>query len=98
MLEGRVLARCPACRNTFSTDLSGRQNCPVCGKPLVVPDLQAGAPAGPQQPLGPDVSGHSVPPGTPWERRSELGFVKAWANTVAQALFEPSRLFSAVRI
>jgi len=93
-----VLARCPSCRNTFSTDRSGRQICPVCGKPLVVPDLQPGQTAGPQQALGPDVAGRPAPPGTPWERRSELGFIKAWASTVAQALFEPSRLFAAVRI
>jgi Yip1 domain len=98
MLEGRVLARCPSCRNTFSTERPGRQDCPVCGKPLVVPDLPPVEASAPGDATGPDVSGHPAPPGTPWERRSELGFVKAWASTVSQALFEPSRLFRAVRI
>src|SRR5256885_13474884 len=41
VLEGAVLARCPSCRNTFSTDRPGRQDCPVCGKPLVVPEPPA---------------------------------------------------------
>src|SRR5437762_13370565 len=98
MLEERVLARCPSCRNTFSTDQPGRQNCPVCGKPLVVPDLRTGEAGGPHEASGPDVLGRPAPSGTPWERRSEVGLVKAWASTVAQALFEPSRLFAAVRI
>src|SRR4051812_19336669 len=98
MLEGRVLARCPSCRNTFSAEQPGRQNCPVCGKPLVVPDLRTGEAGGGHQAPEPDVAGRSVPAGTPWERRSELGLVKAWTNTVGQALFEPSRLFAAVRI
>ena len=98
MLEERVLARCPSCRNTFSTDQPGRQNCPVCGNPLVVPDLRTGEAGGPHEASGPDVSGRPAPSGTPWERRSEVGLVKAWASTVAQALFEPSRLFAAVRI
>ena len=93
-----MLARCPSCRNTFSTERPGRQNCPVCGKPLVVPDLPAVEASAPGDAAGPDVSGHPAPPGTPWERRSELGFVKAWASTVSQALFEPSRLFPAARI
>src|SRR5256885_2447844 len=98
MLEGRVLARCPSCRNTFSTEQPGRQNCPVCGKPLVVPDFRPGETGGPRAAPATDVAGHALPSGTPWERRSELGLVKAWGSTVAQALFEPSRLFSAVRV
>jgi len=93
-----VLARCPSCRNTFSTERPGRQDCPVCGKPLVVPDVPAVEASAPGDAAGPGVPGHPPPTGTPWERRSELGFVKAWASTVAQALFEPSRLFTAVRI
>src|SRR2546430_1981724 len=86
MLEERVLARCPSCRNTFSTDRSGRQDCPVCGKPLVVPDPRPGEAAGPYQAPGPDVGGHPAPTGTPWERRSELGLLQAWGSTAAQAL------------
>src|SRR5205085_2508012 len=31
-------------------------------------------------------------------RRSELGFLSAWAQTVQQALFEPGRLFKSARL
>lgn len=95
MLESAVLARCPTCRNTFSTDRPGRQDCPVCGKPLVVPEQPpAVVPASPATGPAPD----STPGGTPWERRAELGLVQAWARTVQQALFEPGRLFAAARL
>lgn len=88
-----MLARCPSCRNTFSTDRAGRQNCPVCGKPLVVPE-QAGVPPAPPPGEAP-VADES---GTPWERREELGFVAAWTQTVQGALFEPGRLFRSARL
>jgi len=39
-----------------------------------------------------------VPPGTPWERRDELGWWTGWGRTVQQALFEPSGLFAAARL
>ncbi len=84
-----MLARCPSCRNTFSTDRSGRQDCPVCGKPLVVPEQPAGAAAG---------EAASERPGTPWERRVEVGFIRAWAQTVQLALFEPVKLFRMARL
>src|SRR2546423_11473996 len=58
VLKGRVLARCPNCRNTFSTDRAGRQDCPVCGKPLVVPDQQPpAAPAAPPPADAPPLAG-----------------------------------------
>ena len=90
VLEGAVLARCPSCRNTFSTDRPGRQDCPVCGKPLVVPE----PPAAPPTPgdLAPE------PAGTPWERRAELGFFTAWMQTLQQALLEPGKLFASARL
>jgi hypothetical protein len=94
VLEGVVLARCPSCRNTFSTDRAGRQDCPICGKPLVVPEQAAGSPA-------PTPQGEAPVPeesGTPWERREQLGLVSAWAQTVQQALFEPARLFRSARL
>jgi hypothetical protein len=91
-----MLARCPSCRNTFSTERAGRQDCPVCGKPLVVPEQPAGAASSPPE------AGASAPvqesAGTPWERRAELGFVSGWAQTVQQALFDPGRLFAAARL
>jgi hypothetical protein len=86
-----VLARCPSCRNTFSTDRAGRQDCPVCGKPLVVPDVAQGS-------LPSDDSSRPSSVGTPWERRSELGLARAWWDTIVEALFEPRRLFASVRI
>src|SRR5205823_9571322 len=94
VLEGAVLARCPSCRNTFSTDRTGRQDCPVCGKPLVVPEQPSGAPA-PQAEI---VSEKQPPGGTPWENRAQLSLVAAWAQTVQQALFEPATLFASARL
>jgi hypothetical protein len=87
-----MLARCPNCRNTFSTDRAGRQDCPICGKPLVVPEQGTG-PSPELQPEGVQQS-----PGTPWERRAELGFVTAWARTVQEALLEPGKLFADARL
>jgi hypothetical protein len=89
-----MLARCPSCRNTFSTERAGRQDCPVCGKPLVVPEQPAGT-ASPPPEAGAPVQESA---GTPWERRAELGFVTGWAQTVQLALFEPGRLFGAARL
>jgi hypothetical protein len=88
-----MLARCPSCRNTFSTDRPGRQQCPVCGKPLVVPEQAPAAPSTPEPAPAVAESG-----GTPWERRQELGVLRAWAETIQQALFEPSRLFRSANI
>ena len=88
-----MLARCPSCRNTFSTDRSGRQDCPVCGKPLVVPEqpqVVAALPAGEPAP--------AAPSGTPWERRAELGLFRGWTQTLQQALFEPGKLFASARL
>jgi hypothetical protein len=85
-----VLARCPSCRNTFSTDRPGRQDCPVCGKPLIVPEPPAPAPA--QEATG------TEPAGTPWERRGELGFWTGWFQTLQQALLEPGKLFASARL
>jgi hypothetical protein len=94
VLEGGVLARCPNCRNTFSTDHAGRQECPLCGKPLVVPEQPQAVPQA--MPAG-DVP-QGPPAGTPWERRAELGFVRAWTQTVQQALFEPGKLFASAQL
>lgn len=90
-----MLARCPSCRNTFSTDRSGRQDCPVCGKPLIVPEAAHAIPPGPAG-TPPEVP--ESPSGTPWERREELGLLSAWGQTVQQALFEPARLFASARL
>jgi hypothetical protein len=87
-----VLARCPSCRNTFSTARTGRQDCPICGQPLVVPEQPPAAPAVPPGPAD------GEPAGTPWERRKELGLVSAWLQTIQQALLEPGKLFSSARL
>src|SRR5438132_1407949 len=97
MLEGAGLARCPSCRETFSTERTGLQDCPACGKPLVVPEAAAGAGAA-SQPPGPEGAAPSGDEGTPWERRDQLGAWPAWRETVVQALFEPGRLFSSARL
>ena len=88
-----MLARCPSCRNTFSTDRSGRQDCPACGKPLVVPEQPQAIAA-----LPADGPAPAAPSGTPWERRAELGLWRGWAQTLQQALFEPGKLFASARL
>lgn len=107
-----MLARCPTCRNTFSTDRTGRQDCPSCGKPLVVPEQPPPAPGSAPVPSGPAPAAGALPPpasppplegaGTPWERRGtgpgEIPAFKAWLDTLFLALFEPGKLFSMVRI
>ena len=92
VLESVVLARCPSCRNTFSTDRSGRQDCPVCTKPLVVPEQPQAAIA------APPAEDPAPASGTPWERRAELGLFRGWTQTLQQALFEPGRLFASARL
>lgn len=92
-----MLVRCPSCRETFSTDRTGVQECPRCGKPLAVPE-----PASVASPSGATTEGSgAVPPlhkaGTPWERRQELGAWAAWRDTLVEALFEPGKLFDAAR-
>jgi len=84
-----MLARCPNCRNTFSTDRSGRQECPACGKPLVVPE-QAAAPSAPGE-VGPGE-------GTPWERRDRIGLVSALVETTQQVLARPTEFFRAMPV
>src|SRR5437868_9135247 len=91
VLEGAVLARCPSCRNTFSTDRPGRQDCPICGRPLIVPEAAAPVPAQ-------DAAEAGEPIGTPWERRAELGFWTGWLQTLQQALLEPGKLFASARL
>ena len=83
-----MLARCPNCRNTFSTDHAGRQDCPVCKKPLLVPEPEA----------PPKAEILTEAQGTPWERRLDLGLWTAWWQTVQQALLEPGKLFGSARL
>lgn len=92
-----MLARCPSCRNTFSTERTGPQDCPVCGKPLVVPEAPGVVPTRAQSSLQPGAD-PSVEQGTPWERRAEIGAWRACWETLVQALFEPGRLFRSARL
>jgi hypothetical protein len=105
VLEGGVLARCPSCRATFSTDRTGRQECPSCHKPLLVPEAPAATPAAPPAafpeaglPPGGEPPPPEPPAGTPWERRGEGAWLTAWRETLVMAFFEPGRLFSLVRV
>lgn len=100
MLESAVLARCPHCRNTFSTDRAGQQECPACGKALVVPGPTTPSPPA-ATPVGELARGQTPSEearGTPWERRDELGLFEAWKQTTVQALFEPGKLFASARL
>jgi len=56
-----------------------------------VPEPAPAAPGAPQADL---LEG----PGTPWERRAELGFWRGWAQTVQLALLEPGKLFASARL
>jgi hypothetical protein len=91
-----VLARCPSCRSTFATERTGPQDCPACGKPLVVPQSPGLPPT--IQPLVPSGARTDEEPGTPWERRHELGTWRGLRETLVLALFEPGRLFRAARL
>jgi len=91
-----VLARCPHCRETFSTERTGPQECPQCKRPLVVPEV---APASqPSAPLPVPSPPQPVEQGTPWENRDRLGAFAAWKRTLAMALFEPGKLFAQARL
>lgn len=85
-----MLARCPSCHNTFSAERPGRQPCPICGKPLIVPE-----PPGAEAPRAELVREAE---GTPWERRAELGSWQAWMQTMQRALLEPGKLFASARL
>ena len=87
-----MLARCPSCRTTFSTERTGPQDCPACGKPLVVPE-SAEIRSATEVPVPSDAG-----LGTPWERRHEIGTWRALRETLVLALFEPGRLFRAARL
>lgn len=90
-----MLVRCPSCRNTFSTERTGPQDCPSCGKPLVVPEAAIPSTT---QPGFPPAEEAPAEQGTPWERRAEIGFWRGWWETVVQALFDPRRLFRSARL
>ena len=97
-----MLARCPTCRATFSTDKTGQQNCPQCGKPLIVPEQPPPVaqllPEGAPQFAPPAAETPREAPGTPWERRAALGNFEAWKQTILLALFEPGKLFDQARL
>jgi hypothetical protein len=92
-----VLVRCPSCRNTFATEQTGVQECPFCNKPLAVPEPASGVPEAGTVAGEPGAAPAEIRPGTPWERRQEIGAFRAWRETVALALFEPARLFDVAR-
>ncbi len=103
-----MLARCPTCRATFSTEKSGQQACPSCGKPLFVPEPAPvlASVSGPQSGAGSGFPRFGEAPadaaeakeGTPWERRPELSAFAAWLETTKLALFEPRKLYSRARL
>jgi len=64
---------------------------------LVVPAPAGDVQAASQPPAQPLFEPEAAP-GTPWERRAELGFFRAFWDTVVQALFEPGRLFRSARL
>ncbi len=71
-----MLARCPNCRVVFNAERTGQQNCPTCGKPLVVPEQPAqpvaATPLDPPAGL-PDFSRRRSEPKPTARRREPLG-------------------------
>src|SRR4051794_33983616 len=89
-------ARCPHCRNVFSTERSGVQFCPSCGNQVDVPEVAAGGPGvPPPPPMGePQIPGFGE---TPWERRAELGFFPALLQTWKETMFQPQAFWRQVK-
>ncbi len=90
--------RCPHCQEVFATDTPGVQDCPGCGKPLHVPALRE-AGEGPLDPFASPPSGERPRSRaeTPWERRRQLGVLRALIETAREATFSPGRFFGALR-
>ncbi|MBM4377778.1 MAG: hypothetical protein FJ086_00495 [Deltaproteobacteria bacterium] len=77
--------QCPRCGSGFLAAQAGAQSCPACHHPfsmVAVPVGQAGG----------------VPPaaqqgGVAWERRAELGWVRAYGETWTRVMASPSGLY-----
>jgi hypothetical protein len=90
---------CPHCSKPFDPERAGIQFCPNCGGQLEVTEASVGTGAPGPEPGGPTpgaLAGPTGPSGPPWERRRELGFFKAFFETVKQSLISPQVFWSSV--
>jgi len=78
-------ARCPHCSHVFPTTITGEQRCPACGGTVHVPAAVG---------LGTPVDARRS---TPWERRKELGFVRAFWTQWKETVLRPTDFYNSVR-
>lgn len=87
-------ARCQRCQTIFDLPYFGRHRCPGCGTEVQVLDPQAGPYAAP---AAPPLDDRGLPvelEPTPWERRHELGKVRALKETVGLVFGSPQKLLA----
>lgn len=105
--------RCPQCTTVFSTDRSGALPCPHCGAQLQVPEqvdalhmdalrMDGVGPGPGEGEAGREpAAGLSPPVGargpTPWERRRELGWARAWWETWRESVLRPGAFWPRVQ-
>ena len=84
---------CPSCQQPLTE--FGLAFCPQCGTALPTPTEGGGAAGSPDLPTGPPPVPPSPSgfPGTPWERRAEVGLVTALVDTTLQVLTKPREFY-----
>ncbi|HEV7499658.1 MAG TPA: hypothetical protein VGQ33_06620, partial [Vicinamibacteria bacterium] len=96
------MTECPNCHAVLPQPPD--RFCPSCGTDLSVAGPAAGSPPPGYPPPGPPgytPPAHSAPPsaaGTPWESRSQIGFLTAFVETTKEVLFEPAKFFAGMRV
>jgi hypothetical protein len=91
-------AKCPSCHGIFSTDHTGVQFCPNCGKQVNVAAAEGqGGPVGPGVLPPPSGQGEGQRGPTPWEDRASLGAGRGLLETWKQSMLNPDAFFRRVR-
>ena len=90
------MTQCPNCQAILPEP--PERFCPNCGADLAA---VVGAPAYPPPSYPPAGGGYGAPPPggqTPWERRSQIGFVNALIETTKQVLSQPTAFFRSMPV
>jgi hypothetical protein len=85
-----MLARCTVCQSTFVAPQFGEQSCPKCGARVFIEDPRVVV-ARPVEPVPEEAAPPAEP--VPWERRKELGLVRAFTSTLVELTLRPTRFF-----